>query len=306
MSALAVGVDLGGTNLRAALVDETGGVVREGAVPTGAADGPDAVIGRIADLVRSVAAGSEVRGAAVASPGPLDRDRTVVRSAPNLPGWRDVPLPALLSERTRLPVVMENDANAAAYGEAIFGAGKGASSVLYVGLGTGVGSGVVLDGRLLRGAHGAAAELGHVFLGDPDGPRCGCGRRGCLETYASATGVARRYRELTASPPGEVAADAAAVAEAARTGDEAARRAYAEAVDALAHGLSIAVHLIDPEVIVLGGGVAASRDLVLDPLAETLPGRLIAGPGAAPILRPSVLEGRAGTVGAAALLLGEG
>ncbi len=213
-------------------------------------------------LVREV---GPVRACGIGMPGQLDARRTVLERAINLPGWIDVPVPRLLSARLARPVILENDANCAAWGELSAGSGRGARSLVLFTLGTGVGGGIVLDGDLWTGIGGAAGALGHLVV-DPAGPPCGCGQRGCLEQFASASAVARRF--------GRGSADEAFAA--ARDGNPVA----ISAVEAACRGLSIAVanmiHALQPEVVVIGGGMAAAGDALLEPVREDV-GRRVRG-----------------------------
>lgn len=188
-----IGVDLGGTNLRAAVVTEAGAMSCRASVPTGADDGPDAVVDRMARLIATVAAEAGIGDDApvgVASPGPLSPKTGIVHFTPNLPGWLDYPLRDRLAAASLRAVVVDNDANCATLGETRFGAAKGSSDVVYLGLGTGVGGGVITKGVLVDGAQGLGGELGHVVVA-MDGPRCTCGSIGCLEAFASGWAVGR-------------------------------------------------------------------------------------------------------------------
>src|SRR5579883_2574637 len=188
-------VDLGGTKIFAAIVDEHGRIVASERRPTEAALGPDAVIERMVEALRTAAASADLRTEAlhaigVAAAGPVDAKRGMVTNPPNLPGWVEVPLVARVHAALGLPTVLENDANASAVGEHAFGAGRGADDMVYLTISTGIGAGIIIGGRLYAGASGAAGEVGHMTV-LPDGPLCGCGRRGCLEAMASGTGIAR-------------------------------------------------------------------------------------------------------------------
>ena len=225
---------------------------------------PEEMLDRIATAAESlVKEVGPVRACGIGMPGQLDPRRTALVRAINLPGWIDIPIPKLLSVRLARPVVLENDGNCAAWGEYLAGAGRGTSSLVLFTLGTGVGGGIVLDGHLWAGGGGAAGALGHLVV-DPDGPPCGCGQRGCLEQFASASAVARRF--------GRGSADAAFAA--ARAGDPVA----VDAVEAAQRGLAIAVanmiHALQPEVVVIGGGMAAAGDALLAPVREDVKRRV--------------------------------
>jgi glucokinase len=279
VSRYVIGVDLGGTNLRGAVFSEHLEIERRLKVPTRREDGAQAVVGRVVGLVESLSkmAGLEIRdlaGVGVATPGPLDVAREIVTSAPNLPDWRDLPLRALVEDALGVRVLLENDANAAALGEFEKGAGREVSSLVFLGLGTGVGGGVVLDGKLVRGAHGVGGELGHTIL-IADGPPCGCGNRGCLEQLTSATAVVRMMHERIDAGESSALAErtdfeARHVFEAARAGDKTAL----SVIDRMAFYLGLAivslVHTVDPEVVVIGGGVSESADLFLPRVTEVV------------------------------------
>lgn len=295
MQALTLALDLGGTNVRAGLVDSRHRLLKRAALPSRVSRGVDAVVDDIDRLGREVAGRhwSKVRACGISAPGPLDARRTRILFAPNMPGWRKVPLPALLNRRWKKPVHMENDANCAALGEAIAGAGKKYSSVALYILGTGVGGGIVLNGSLLIGATGVAAELGHVIL-DPAGRPCGCGRRGCLEAYASGTSIAKRYRTLGGTA-GRTTRELFA------RPDRRARQAIDEALDALAIGIANLVTTLNPDLILLAGGVSLAGSKVTAPLRRRVAAHLrplgIRPPG----IRTAALGDNAGLIGAAAI-----
>ena len=242
MSAL-LGIDLGGTAVKLGICDARGRAKSSVSIPTRAERGPLAVVDDVARASRGLDGFSSASACGIGAPGPLDLKRTRVLVAPNL-GWRDVPLPRLLSRATGLPVRLENDANCAAVGESAAGAGRGATSLALFTLGTGVGGGLVFEGRLWAGAAGGAGEFGHITL-DPGGPKCACGRRGCLETYASATAVAR-----AAGTPDAKSAFASKTPR--------ARRAVAVAADALGTGIATVFSAIQPARFVIAGGMASA------------------------------------------------
>lgn len=270
--AYVVGVDLGGTRLRAALADLQGNVIRHRAVPTHALEGREAVIARIADEIRNVTAPedlSAVRAVAVAVPSPVNPNTGMVFNPPNLPGWGEVPLREVLESQLARPVCLGNDANLAAMAEHAFGAGKGTSHLVYLTVSTGIGGGVIEDNRLVLGVTGGAAEIGHMTI-DRGGPRCACGNTGCLEAMASGTAIAREAtRRLVAGAPSSLAADpgpdqiiAESVFRAAEAGDDLARSVVDWAAYNLGVGLTNVMQLFDPEIIVIGGGVSNAWSLL--------------------------------------------
>ncbi len=301
--AAVIGIDLGGTNLRVAGVSAAGAVLASHREETAARQGPEAVIERIAAAVLRVAAaltsdGFVVRGVALGAPGIISSSSGSVVSSPNLPGWQDVPLRDRVAAAVGLPVLLENDANAAAYGEYWLGAGQGCESMVLLTLGTGVGGGLVLGGDLWRGAEGMAGEVGHLTV-DPTGRTCRCGNTGCLEVYASATGIAERYRELSGSEEGT---SAQVLHERARDGDPNARQAFREAGRALGVVFASLVNLLNPERIVLGGGVLPAWDFFMPAAEQELRRRAFAAPAARVGFSPAALGDRAGVIGAAGLL----
>jgi glucokinase len=286
---LYLGVDVGGTTVKLGVCDAAGQVHARRAIPTDAARGPADAVDRIAAAARALLAeaGGVARACGVGVPGPLDPARRTLHRAAHLPGWADVPLPALLAARLELPTVLENDANCAAWAESRVGAGCGARAVALLTLGTGVGGGVVLDGALWTGATGAAGAFGHLVV-DPAGPPCGCGQRGCVEQYASAAAVARASGCPTA-------AEAFAAAER----DPRARAAVERACDALAAVVATIVHVLQPEVVVLGGGMAAAGDALLLPVRDGVRRRVRAAWLARTRVALAALGADAGWVGAA-------
>ena len=273
-------IDLGGTNVRAIVAALDGTISGDDRRPSRASAGLDATIETLlASLAQACSEAdveaSDLRGLGVATPGWVDTRRGIVPAAPQLVGWRDVPLVEMLQERLGLTVLLENDANAAALGENVFGAGRGTRHMLYITVSTGVGGGIIADGCLYGGAKGSAGEIGHMIV-DPSGPPCGCGKHGCLESLSSGTAIALRAAQ--AADRGDSAAlagikeregrvSARLVAEAARQGDAVSAAIYEEAGRFLGIALANTVNLFSPEAIVLGGGVMQAKDLFL-PRAE--------------------------------------
>lgn len=297
-----IGMDLGGTNLRVAALNAAGEVLLIHREETAAREGPEPVIGRIIDAIRriggNIAAGGEiVRGVVLGAPGIISSRAGTVVSSPNLPGWRDVPLRERVAAAVGLPVILENDANAAAYGEYWRGAGRECGSMILLTLGTGVGGGIVLGGELWRGAEGMAGEIGHVTV-KPGGRTCRCGNSGCLEIYASATGIVDRYRELAGV---EESVSAESVNHWAHEGDVNARQAYREAGRALGVAFAALVNLLNPERIVIGGGVLPAWDMFMPAAEQELRRRAFAAPAARVSLVPAALGDLAGLTGAAGL-----
>lgn len=289
MSERCIGVDVGGTAVKLGVCDAAGRVLARRSIPTDAAAGPERLLDRIAEAAGAlVAATGPARACGVGIPGPLDPERRTLLRANHLPGWADVAIPELLASRLGVPVLLENDANCAAWGELQGGIGRGARSLVLFTLGTGVGGGVVLDGRLWTGEAGAAGALGHLVV-DPTGRRCACGQRGCLEQYASASAVAHR------SGRGSAEAAFAAAAE----GEPEAVAAVIAAADALAVAAAAVIHLLQPALVVLGGGMAAAGDALLAPVREGVRRRVRAVWLERTRVERTALGGDAGWIGAA-------
>lgn len=304
----AVGLDIGGTKMVAALVDRDGAILVERRVDT-PVDGER----RTAELVALVDGlrreyDLHTTTVGVGAAGLVDLDG-VVRYAPNL-DWRDYPLRRLLESRLGLPVRVENDAAVAAWGEYVVGAGRDAAGgALMLTVGTGVGGGLVTDGRLMRGAHGLAAEFGHIIIAE-GGPRCPCGNHGCLEALSSGTAIGRAAREAVAArtlPEGSVLYDVddlsgTDVTVAAQAGDDGAHAVLTEAGWWLGVGIASLVNSLDPEVVLIGGGVLSAGALLLDPAVEAYHARVVAREYriVPPVLRAE-LGDDAGLIGAALL-----
>lgn len=272
----AVGIDIGGTKIAGALVDPSGKLVREMRVPTPAKDAV-ALTNAVADLINDLSAGETVIGAGVAAAGFIDAEQANIIYAPNL-SWRNEPFKAKLEALVKVPVLLDNDANAAGWAEYRYGAGRGAKDMIMLTIGTGVGGAVVTNSHLLRGGFGVAGELGHVRV-VPEGRLCGCGQHGCIEQYGSGTALLRAARELAASgdPAGmrlaEIQHEAGElhgqqVAQAILEGDPGAVGLVQELGSWLGQCIATLSAVLDPEIAVIGGGVAAVGDVLLDPIRE--------------------------------------
>jgi glucokinase len=309
--ALTAGVDVGGTKIAAGVVDEEGNLLARARHESPAGD-PTAIENTIAELVRALSTDHAVEAVGVGAAGFIDSERSTVLFAPNL-AWRDEPLKADLERLVGLPVVIENDANAAAWGEFMFGAGADVDDLLLVTVGTGVGGGIVLDGKLHRGAFGVAAEIGHMRV-VPNGRRCGCGNLGCWEQYASGTALVRDARERLASDleggerllelaEGDLdRLDGPMVSKAAKEGDPLAVDLLADLGRWLGEGIASLAAVLDPGAVVIGGGVSEADDLLLEPVRKHFAANLT-GHGHRPELtiRKAQLGNRAGLIGAADL-----
>lgn len=312
-----IGIDLGGTNLKGGVCDERGALLVRHSIETQAAGGPDHVIARMAGLVdelirRAGLARADVAGVGIGAPGPMSHARGVIYRAPNLPGFVDVPLRDRLAAATGLPTVLENDANAAAFGEYTAGAGRDVRDMVMLTLGTGIGGGVVLDGRLWRGRFDNAGEIGHTIV-VPGGRACPCGQRGCLERYASAAAVAERLGEAVrdgadSALAGRVRAgealDARDVRAARAAGDGLADRIWDETCFYLALAVVNIQHTLNPELVVFAGGLINAGAELLEPVRahyDRLSWKIAPD---APRIALARLGTDAGTIGAAVLARG--
>jgi glucokinase len=308
---LTVGIDVGGTKIAGGVVDEAGAIVGTARRESPATDS-DAIERSIADLVAELRVDHEVSAVGVGAAGFVDSRRSTVMFAPNL-AWRDEPLRRDLEAHIGLPVVIENDANAAAWGEFAFGAGEDVADSLLVTVGTGVGGGIVLNGELHRGAFGVAAEIGHMRV-VPGGRICGCGNRGCWEQYASGSALVRDTRDqaregsliarsLLDRVGGQVdGITGPLITEAAREGDSFAREQLASLGRWLGEGIASLTAVLDPAVVIVGGGVSEAGDLLLDPVRAHFAANLT-GRHYRPALeiRAALLGNKAGMIGAADL-----
>ncbi len=310
-----LGVDFGGTNIKFGIVGSTGRVHAARVLSSRGIGRPAAFIEAVADtaedLARSVGLRpSQLRGIGVGAPGPVDVERGIVYSMVNVPGWRDVPLARQLARRLRCRCVVDNDVKLFTLGEWRFGAGRGAQHLIGLTLGTGVGGGLLLNGSLYRGCAGSAGELGHMVI-DPSGPRCGCGARGCLEAHIGTAAILRLARQAAARRAGPLRAllrqakgrlTPELVSRAARAGDRGAQQVWQEVGRALGVGMANLVNLLNPERIVIGGGVANAWPLFAPVARRTLAAQAMAVPARRVRLMPAQLGNHAGIVGAAVLI----
>jgi glucokinase len=282
MSNYSIGVDLGGTNLRIAAVDDSGKLVEKTTLGTRVAMGRDHVVNDMCAAIQELAEkhkdSGKLLGIGIGVPGIIDMETGMVRESPNLPDWADYPVRDEIERRLRTRVILENDANSAAFGEKWLGAAKDVDDMAMLTLGTGVGGGLVLGGRIWHGMAGMAAEFGHTTV-EPEGALCGCGNRGCLEAYASATAVVRIAREAIASgaAPALAKADSSRDEFSAKTvydlavqGDEQARNVYRRVGRALGIVLSDMVNALNLPMYVVGGGVSSAWEVFAPPMFEEL------------------------------------
>jgi len=307
-----IGVDLGGTNLRTAIVNSDGVILDKRKEATQAVDGWMKVVARLIDNIKrqleiGAQMGSKVFAVGVGAPGVILVDKGVVVKSPNFPDWNNLPLKSELEKALNIPVFIENDANAAALGEKWRGAGQNIRSMIHLTLGTGVGGGIILDNKIWHGADGMAGEIGHMTL-IPDGRQCGCGNTGCLEMYASARGIVQSFREElekqklhTAEALKEVTSEK--VYQAAREGDAVARRVMKDMGRMLGIGIASLINIFNPERVVIGGGVKDAWPLFIGATHEEIMKRAFQVPAERTEIVPSSLGDDAGMVGAAAVAL---
>lgn len=274
---LTIGVDIGGTKIAAGVVDEEGAILETHTVPTPST--PDGIVDAICTAVAAAGRGHDIDAVGIGAAGYVDEKRATVLFAPNI-DWRHEPLKDKVEQRTGLPVVVENDANAAAWGEYRFGAGQGHDDVICITLGTGLGGGVIIGNKLRRGRFGVAAEFGHIRV-VPDGLLCGCGSQGCWEQYASGRALVRYAKQRARATPeragvllglGDGTVDGIEgkhISAAARAGDPVAVDSFRELARWAGAGLADLASLFDPSAFIVGGGVSDEGDLVLDPIRKS-------------------------------------
>jgi len=313
-----IGVDLGGTNIVSAIVNYQGKIVSRLKVPTLAEKGKEATVKRIIEAIHKNIAQStitpdDIIGIGIGAPGPLDIKRGIINFAPNLPGWRDIPLKKILEDEFNMKIVLENDANAAAWGERCFGAGQGINNLVCFTLGTGIGGGIIIDGKIYHGNNCGAGELGHMTV-NKDGPRCNCGNYGCLEAYSSATGVKNRIKSrikegiksdfLNFDSDDELldSIRLKSIFETARKGDKLTKDIVEEAISYLGIAIANITNILNPEMVVLVGGITNEGDKLLIPLKEEVKKRAFYSNYKSLKIVIGELGGNAGVLGAAALL----
>jgi glucokinase len=308
----AIGIDIGGTKMAGALVDEAGNILQELKIPS-PIDDSDQMIDAIASLISKLGEGENVIAVGVAAAGFMSADREIMYHSPNIAAWRNEPLKRRIEITTKLPVLLENDANAAGWAEFRFGAGSGSKSMIMLTIGTGVGGAIISDGLLLKGGFGIGGELGHAVL-FPGGKKCGCGQRGCVESYCSGTALMKAARELSVSneskaiklkkmmlETGELSGEQ--LYKAILEDDPGANELIIELGSNLGTAIaSIFVPILDPELVVIGGGVSAVGEKLLAPIRSSFE-RLIPAKGYRPELRivKANFLNQAGLIGAADL-----
>lgn len=310
-----IGIDVGGTNVKIALVDEKGKIKYSNSVPTRAEMGYEYTVNNIKQAIYDLLKETKlepknIEGIGFGFPGQIDYKSGIVRLAPNIPGWVDVPIAKLIEDEFHIPTRVDNDVRCAALGELNFGAGKGCENLICITVGTGIGSGLIVNGKLVRGASNAAGEIGHIKLQMNDGPICGCGDTGCLEAFASGPsivamaedyirgGKSTKFREMANSNP----ITPYIVCEAAKAGDPVAKRIFTIMGEYIGIGMASVVNLLNPEKIIVGGGVADAGEILMTPLKETLKKRAMKIAGEAVEVVPAQLGNTAGVIGASLLI----
>ncbi|MBS5987630.1 ROK family protein [Clostridium sp.] len=311
MKKYVIGVDLGGTKISTAISTIEGNILANVVLPTKAEEGETAVLGRIVQSIDEVIVGSstsidEIEAIGIGSPGPLDAKKGIIITTPNLP-FKDYNLVQPLKEKYNIPVYLDNDANAAAIGEYMFGAGKGKDSIVYFTVSTGVGGGAVLDGKVYRGHTSNALEIGHTTV-DPNGPRCNCGNLGCLEAISSGTAIARKGKEAVStnvetSLKKYDTVTSYEVFKEAEAGDEVAKDIIDNALTYLGIGVANAIATFDPEMIIIGGGVSKAGDIVFNTVKKVVNKRCFKSMAESCQIVPAGLGSDAGVVGAVALAI---
>ena len=309
---LTIGIDVGGTKVLGGVVDESGNILQKARSDTPRQGGSE-LTKTIAEVALDLMRNHKVSAVGVSAAGFVSSDRKTMLATPNIAGWNGVNLDAELTELIGIDVVIENDGNAAAWGEAVFGAGRGEAHMLMLTVGTGIGSGIVVNGQLHRGAYGIAGEIGHMRV-VPEGHLCGCGARGCFEQYASGSGLMRHVREAIAATP-DIARNLLAlgdgtieglkghhVTEAARAGDVVALAAFNTTAQWLGAGIASLSVILDPAIVVIGGGVVDAGEILLEPTRANMERKMpFSGKHPSPKLVAATLGNDAGLVGVADL-----
>ena len=309
-----IGVDVGGTNVKLALVDLNGKIVYSNTTPTRADLGYEHSIANIQnaieELMRETNTNKDnVEAIGFGFPGQIDYKEGIVRLLTNMPGWVEVPLAEIMEDKFKIQTRLDNDVRVATLGELKYGAGKGCDNLICITVGTGIGSGLVFNGKLIRGAKNAAGEIGHIKLNMFDGPICGCGDYACLEAYASGPSIVAEAKEYLkggkSSKFKELATEELSpyiVAQAALQGDAVAKRIYTKMGEIIGFGLSSVVNLLNPERIIIGGGVADAGEILLNPIRETILKRAMPIQAKSVEIIPAQLGNTAGVIGASLLI----
>lgn len=310
-----IGVDIGGTNVKIALVDFEGKIIYSNTVPTRAEMGYEAGVNNIKQAIKELmgetgANEKTIEAIGFGLPGQIDYKEGIVKNLPNIPGWINIPLAKIIEEEFSIPTRLDNDVRCAALGELNFGAGKNCENLICITVGTGIGSGIVLNGKLVRGATNAAGEIGHIKMDMTGGPLCGCGDYGCFEAYASGPAIVSMAKEYISGGKSakykEMAADGIItpyiVAQAALQGDAVSLQIFKQMGKIIGLGLTSVINLLNPEKIIIGGGVADAGDILLEPIRKTISDRAMPIQAAAVSVVPAQLANSAGVIGASLLI----
>jgi len=309
-----IGIDVGGTNVKIALVED-GKIIYSNSVPTYAKMGYEYTINNIKQAIRDLMKetntdNKSIEGIGFDFPGQVDYKTGVVKLAPNIPGWVNIPIAKLIEDEFHIPTRIDNDVRCAALGEMNYGAGKGCENFICITVGTGIGSGIVINGKIVRGTSNAAGEIGHIKLQTKGGNICGCGDTGCLEAYASGPcivamaqdyikgGKAAKFREMA----GDEEITPYIVAKAAESGDPVAKRIFEITGEYIGLGLVSVINLLNPEKVIVGGGVAECGELLLEPIRRTVKQRAMKIAGETVEIVPAQLGNSAGVIGASMLI----
>jgi glucokinase len=304
-----IGIDVGGTNIKAGAVDYKGNILAGMRVLSEASLGPEVILGKLERIVtelRSKMNNEAPMAIGLGIPGAINSREGVVTQAPNFPALNGMPIRSLMSERLQLPCFIDNDANCIAFGEMWIGAGRDYSHILLLALGTGIGGGVIIDGEMLRGTDGMAGELGHIGV-EINGAKCNCGSFGCLETIASATGILRMFREQISDHPQSTlnslntAITPAVIFGEATKGDQFSKSLIEQAGRGLGVGMASFINIFNPEIVIIGGGIAASWDILIPPAIETMKKRAFKAPAERVKVVRAEKEDDAGVFGSAYL-----
>lgn len=310
-----IGVDIGGTNVKIALVDFDGKIIYSNTVPTRAEMGYEAGVNNIKQAIKELMqetgeSAKTIEAIGFGLPGQIDYKEGIVKNLPNIPGWVNIPLAKIIEDEFSIPTRLDNDVRCAALGELNFGAGKGCENLICITVGTGIGSGIVLNGKLVRGASNAAGEIGHIKMDMTGGPLCGCGDYGCFEAYASGPAIVTMAKEYISGGKSakykEMATDGIItpyiVAQAALQGDAVSIQIFKQMGKIIGTGLASVINLLNPEKIIIGGGVADAGDILLNPIKETIIDRAMPIQGSAVQVVPAQLANTAGVIGASLLI----
>ena len=315
MKKFRIGVDIGGTNVKIALVDFDGKIVYSNTVPTRAEMGYEAGVNNIKQAIKELMqetgeSAKTIEAIGFGLPGQIDYKEGVVKNLPNIPGWVNIPLAKIIEDEFSIPTRLDNDVRCAALGELNFGAGKNCENLICITVGTGIGSGIVLNGKLVRGASNAAGEIGHIKMDMTGGPLCGCGDYGCFEAYASGPAIVTMAKEYISGGKSakykEMATDGIItpyiVAQAALQGDAVSIQIFKQMGKIIGTGLASVINLLNPEKIIIGGGVADAGEILLDPIRKTIIDRAMPIQGNAVEVVPAQLANTAGVIGASLLI----